>query len=92
MLCVHLSYNYPLMLSVKILFFWYWLAVHRILGSRPPSHLFPFSDTISVLLVFMSMQSLVSQQQLELISERARHSDEAQEKVAFPLFLCSFFR
>jgi len=26
------------------------------------------------------MQSLVSQQQLELISERARHSDEAREK------------
>lgn len=26
------------------------------------------------------MQSLVSQQQLELISERARHSDNAREK------------
>jgi chromosome segregation ATPase len=49
-------------------------------------------DLHSVKLDISNYASLVSQQQLELISERARHSDEAQEKVAFPLFLCSFFR
>ncbi len=35
-------------------------------------------------IIVVVMQSLVSQQQLELISERARHFDEAQEKVVFP--------
>lgn len=40
----------------------------------------------------MVMQSLVSQQQLELISERARHFDEAQEKVVFPSLVSVLFK
>jgi hypothetical protein len=38
------------------------------------------------------MQSLVSQQQLELISERARHFDEAQEKVVFRSLVSVLFK